>query len=147
MKEYHLMSLSNRPRRRCGRRGAAMVEFGLTFGLFMVFFIATAEGARLMWSWASLAHATREGARYAMVHGEANPIGVGDDSVEDTVKANAMGLEDADITVAEVWSDADKTRGSQVEVDATYTFRFIVGAIANSQTLTLRSRSRVSVAN
>lgn len=124
-----------------------MVEFGLTFTLFMVFFIATAEGARLMWSWASLAHATREGARYAMVHGEANMFTDTDDTIEETVKANAIGLDDADITVAEVWSDTDRTRGSQVEVDATYTFRFFVSGIVNSQALTLRSRSRVSVAN
>ena len=70
-----------------------------------------------------------------------------DDSIEDTVKANAIGLDDADITVAEVWADTDRARGSQVEVDSTYTFRFIVGGTTNSQALTLRSRSRVSVAN
>jgi Flp pilus assembly protein TadG len=139
------MSFSNRPRR--GRRGAAMIEFGLTFTLFMVFFIATAEGARLMWAWASLAHATREGARYAMVHGEANMLTDSDNSIEDTVKANAIGLEDADITVAAAWADFDRARGTQVEVDSTYTFRFIVGGITNSQALTLRSRSRVSIAN
>ncbi len=127
------------------RRGAAMVEFGLAFGLFMVFFIATVEGGRLMWSWSSLSHATREGARYAMVHGEANPIA--DAAIGTKVKDSAIGLADADINVTTSWSDATKVRGSQVSVDSTYLFSFIVGSVTASPTITLRSRSTVTVAN
>ena len=127
------------------RRGAAMVEFGLAFGLFMIFFIATVEGGRLMWSWSSLAHATREGARYAMVHGEANPIA--DTSIGTKVKDSAIGLADTDINVTTTWSDATKVRGSQVTIDSTYAFNFVVGNVTSSPTLTLRSRATVNVAN
>ena len=143
----HIRSLfgSLRAGRRPRRRGAAMVEFALTFGLFMIFFVATVEGGRLIWSWSTLAHATREAARYAMVHGEANPVD--DYLIADRVKERAFGLVDADISVATTWADSAKTRGSEVEIDSTYAFRFVVNAVTNSQVITLRSRSRVRVAN
>ena len=122
-----------------------MIEFGLSFGIFMIFFIATVEGGRLMWSWASLAHATREGARYAMVHGEASPVA--DSAIGDKVKDNALGLISDDISVTTTWSDATRVRGSQVSLDATYAFRFVVSNITSGPSLTLRSRTTVSVAN
>ncbi len=146
MKNVHSASRKQAGRLRSGRRGNAMVEFALTFGLFMVFFIATVEGGRLMWSWASLAHATREGARYAMVHGESNPLTGDELTIEEQVKFNAIGLDDDDISVTTSWADVDKTRGTQVAVDSTYAFRFIVSGVTGSQTITLRSQSTVPVA-
>lgn len=131
--------------KRTRRRGAAMVEFGLGFGIFMMFFIATIEGGRLMWSWASLAHATREGARYAMVHGKASPVS--DSAIGAKVEANALGLDDDELNVSTSWSDATKVRGSQVTLDSTYDFRFVVTGLTSDNTIRLRSRSTVTVAN
>ncbi len=129
------------------RRGAGMVEFALTFTLLLTFIIATIEGGLMIWSWVTLAHATREGARFALVHGERNPRS--DTVIETYVKDRALGLQRSDINVSMVWSDpANKARGSQVEVDSTYTFHFAVTPmLTGGQGVTLRSRSRVTVAN
>ncbi len=128
------------------RRGAGMVEFALTFTLLLTFIIATIEGGLMIWSWVTLAHATREGARFALVHGQGNPTS--DTVIETYVKDRALGLQRSDINVSMVWSDAAKERGSQVEVDSTYTFHFAVTPLlTGGQGVTLRSRSRVTVAN
>ena len=130
--------------KRDGRRGDVMVEFGLTFTLALTFIIATLEGGLMIWSWVTLAHATREGARYAMVHAQRNPKS--DAVIETYVKDRALGLQRSDINVSMVWSDAAKARGSQVEVDSTYTFHSSVGSLlTGGNAVTLRSRSRVTV--
>ena len=128
------------------RRGTAMVEFGLTFTLVLTFIILTIEGGLMIWSWVTLAHATREGARYAMVHGKRNLTA--DSHIETYVKDRALGLQRSDINVSMSWSDAAKERGSMVEVDSTYTFHFAVTPmLTGGRGVTLRSRSRVTVAN
>ena len=128
------------------RRGSAMVEFGLTFTLVLTFIVATIEGGLMLWSWVTLAHATREGARYALVHGAANPEA--DSVIQTYVKNRAAGLEKNDINVSMSWSDASKTPGTQVEVDSTYTFHFAVTPLlTGGEGVTLRSRSRVTIAN
>ena len=60
--------MSKRPT--SGRRGNAMLEFTL-IGIPMIFLvIGTIEMARGMWIYHTLAHAVKEGARYAVVHGQ-----------------------------------------------------------------------------
>ena len=58
---------------RTRRHGATMVEFSLVFLLFVVVLVALMEFGRAMWTYATIAHAARQGARYGMVHGSAKP--------------------------------------------------------------------------
>ena len=104
--------------RRNKRRGATMVEFSLTFILFLFLILATFEGGRAMWSFVTLTHAAREGARFAMVHGAANPLP--DSDIETRVRNQVPGLDKTGITVTTTWADADKTAGTGLAVRVLY---------------------------
>jgi hypothetical protein len=56
------------PNRRSSR-GQAMVEFALVAPVFFVLLFAVIEAGRFVLYYQTLANATREGARYAIVHG------------------------------------------------------------------------------
>ncbi len=57
---------------RTRRHGATIVEFSLVFLVFVVVLVALMEFGRAMWTYATIAHAARQGARYCMVHGTEN---------------------------------------------------------------------------
>ncbi len=123
-----------------------MVEFAFVFLLFMSLIVLTIEGGRLVWSWVTLTHATREGARMAMVRGERNPVS--DSVIENYVKTRCLGLDPNDIQVSLSWSDSDKARGSQVSLDSRYQFTSVVPTFLGSGvSASLRSRSSVTVAD
>lgn len=104
--------------KRSKRRGATMVEFSLTFILFLFLILVTFEGGRAIWSFVTLTHAAREGARFAMVHGAANPLA--DSDIETRVKNQVPGLDKSNITVTTTWADADKTPGTGLAVRVAY---------------------------
>lgn len=131
---------------RHGRRGATMVEFGLTFTIFMMLVVTSIEGGRLVWSWVTLSHATRQGARYAMVHGKYNPVT--DLVIETRVKNQALGLQGSRINVSTTWADPAKERGTLVQIDSSYQFQSVISPLLNGAgTVLLRSRTGVTVAN
>ena len=130
-------------RARNGRRGATMVEFSLFFLLFLMLSLGIMEFARALWTYTTLAHAARQGARYAMVHGESNPVS--NTQIRDVVVANAVGLVDSDLSVTPVWSPNNKS-GSVVEVQVRYPFRFVTAPIVLSKNdLQLGSTSRMVI--
>ena len=130
-----------------GERGATMVEFTLSFLLFLVLVVGVFEGGRLVWTYETLAHAARQGARLAIVHGERNPL-ADDDPIRDAVRAQAVGLPSSDVAVNTVWSDADKKGGSIVTVAATYPISFVASPLVfSSSGLSLTARSRATVAD
>ena len=47
--------------RRASRRGAAIVEFALVFILFLLIVLGALEMGRAFWTYATLAHATKQG--------------------------------------------------------------------------------------
>lgn len=55
--------------RRHRSRGQALVEFALVAPVFLVFVFAIVEGGRFVFFYEVLNNATREGARYAIIHG------------------------------------------------------------------------------
>ena len=132
---------------RSRRRGATLVEFAFFFLLFLVLAVGLMELGRGIWTFTTLAHAARQGARYAIAHGSLSPIGEGDSSIEDVVKQNAVGLDPSSITVSTVYSPSN-TRGSVVEVRVQYPFQLVTGplVLANS-TLQLGSTTRMIIAN
>lgn len=56
-------------RRNKSQRGSTLVEFTLVGIPLMFVLISIFEMARAMWTFTTVAHAVREGARYAVVHG------------------------------------------------------------------------------
>ncbi len=140
------MRKANDQRRTNGERGAEMVEFALSFLLFLILVVAVFEGGRLVWTYETLAHAARQGARMAIVHGERNPLG-DDTAITAAVRAQAVGLPSADVTVNTVWDDAEKKGGSVVTVSASYPINFFAGPLvfgSNGMNLTARSRATVA---
>jgi hypothetical protein len=55
--------------RRRGSSGQALVEFALIIPIFLVLLLGIFDFGRVVWASNSLAHAAREGARFAIVHG------------------------------------------------------------------------------
>lgn len=54
--------------RRCASRGQALVEYALVTALVVLISLGTIDFARLFFTWASMANAAREGARFGTVH-------------------------------------------------------------------------------
>ncbi len=135
-------------RRDCARRrGATLVEFAFFFLLFLVLAIGLMELGRGIWTFTTLAHAARQGGRYAIVHGNLSPLGQGDLTIEEVVKRNAIGLDPADIMVTTAYAPSN-TRGGVVEVRASYPFRLVTGPlILANTTIQLGSTSRMIIAN
>ena len=92
-------SLEGRVTRDPGRRGSTVVEFSLVFILFLVLIVSLLEIGGTVWTYTTVTFAARQGVRFAMVHGSANPVldgegnDITDDQVEAVVQANAIGLD------------------------------------------------------
>jgi Flp pilus assembly protein TadG len=115
-----------------------MVEFALVAPLFFLLLFGIIEAGRFIFYYETLSHATREGARYAIVNG-ANTLGcpsgppapgtsacdVAGNNVIARVRQTAFGVPSASITVTPTWTP-DNGRGSTVGVEATYTYRSLI---------------------
>jgi hypothetical protein len=91
----------------------------------------------------TLANATREGARFAMVRGKmSGNVATGED-VGEVVAERAPGLAGPVTTAIEFIPDAQP--GSQVSVSTTYQYQPLVGMILGTNSITLQNRSTVIV--
>src|SRR5688572_11856112 len=112
------MKIKRAPYRSLPRRpgGQALVEFVLVAPVFFLVLLSIIEGGRFVYYYETLNHATREGARYAIVNGANSlncPTGPpapdsvscdpGGDDVRDRVKASAIGMAGSAITVTPTW--------------------------------------------
>jgi hypothetical protein len=115
-----------------------MVEFALVAPIFFLVLFAIIEGGRFMFYYEALNHATREGARYAIVNGansldcptgppapSSEPCDTTGDDVVDRVRASAYGMPPSSVAVVPTWNP-NNGRGSIVTVEATYTYSTIV---------------------
>jgi Flp pilus assembly protein TadG len=124
-------------RKRRRTRGQALVEFALVAPIFFFIILATIEAGRLMYHYAMLNHATREGARYAIIHGanSSDPTGPPADGsgadVKQAVRDASLGLVGTLDVLAPVYSpigsecgDGGGTndRGSSVVVAVTFSY-------------------------
>lgn len=131
-----------------GGRGQALVEFALVAPVFFLLLFAVIEGGRFILYYQMLANATRDGARYAIVHGSqsycpSGPMPPGEPTplacydlpgakIVQRVKDSALGLMGTGVTVTPTWLATDGVtpgnngRDNTVNVAATYTFRTII---------------------
>jgi Flp pilus assembly protein TadG len=99
-------------------RGQALVEFALVAPAFFLLLFGIIEGGRFIFYYESLNNATREGARYAIVHGShsscpSGPMPPGQTaplcydssgaSVAQRVRSTALGVLGSSVTVTSVW--------------------------------------------
>jgi Flp pilus assembly protein TadG len=122
------------------RRGQALVEFALVAPVFFLLLFGIIEGGRFIFYYQVLNNATREGARYAIVHGSrsscpSGPMEAGipapacyDASgakVIQTVRNTAFGTLGSAVAVTPTWP-TDNARDSDITVAATYTYRSLI---------------------
>jgi Flp pilus assembly protein TadG len=119
-----------------------MVEFALIAPLFFLLVLVIIEGGRFILYYQALSNATREGARYAIVHGSnsscpsgpmapgaGTPDGCYDPTganVVQRVKDSAFGLFGSGVNVTPVWGALGNGRESDVTVTAAYTYRTLI---------------------
>ena len=140
-------------RHKRGRQGgAAMVELALTLLLFLVVVFTLLEFGRMMWTYSTLAHLTRQAGRVCAVRGSVNPITHSEVHTLINAQAPANGLSAGDVGVYTYWNDdsdpAEISRGDFVEVRLTYPFQFLTGSIVSpNSSIELSSTCRMVVAN
>jgi len=98
------------PADRARERGSAAVEFALLLPIMLLLLLALVQVGVIARDSLVLTQASRAGAREAAVQGSS-------DSVEEAVRAAAVGLDPARIDVDATWSGA---RGAPVTVEVTY---------------------------
>ena len=139
------MPTINRLPARRNQRGNAFVEFALTFLLFVVFVVGAIEFGRGVWTFTTISHAARQGARYAMTRGGTNPTTA--DQVSDVVRNAAVGLNRAQVQVTTVWPTGVE-RGKVVQVQVSYPFGLVTGSLLLPQsTIPIKASSQMILAN
>jgi hypothetical protein len=133
-------------------RAQALVEFALIAPIFFILLFAIIEGGRFILYYETLNNATREGARYAIVHGYNTPCSAGGPSgqmppgetppgchdlaganVVQRVKDTAFGVLGSAVGVTPCWIDpvtgtctGNNGRDQDVKVTATYTYSSLI---------------------
>jgi Flp pilus assembly protein TadG len=131
------------------QRGAAQVEFALSMLLtvFIIFWVF--EMVMLVYTYAVLSDAAKEGVRYAIVHGNdvASPSGPGSTTaVENVVTGYAkMSLHDISSmpTPAVSYPDGDNKPPHQVKVVVTYTYVPYITLPFTSPSITTTAQGRI----
>ena len=121
-----------------------MVEFALIGMVFFLMLFGTIEMGRLLWTNHELANGTREGARYAMVHGSEATSPATVDQVRQEVLDHSAGIQDAKLDV-DVPVGLGGEPGTTLVVTASYQFDFAVGIIPGLSTIELNHQSEVII--
>ena len=137
-------------RRREGERGQTVIEFALALPILLLLLVGIFDVARMVWYTNTLAHAAREGTRYAITHGAGSgspsgPPPQDDAAVVDVATRSATGV--PDLTVVVTWPDGDNERGSRVAVEATSSYLPTLSEYLLNGTLrvTLRGASQMVI--
>jgi Flp pilus assembly protein TadG len=125
-------------RRKSNRsRGQALAEFAIVAPVFFLILFAVIDFGRYVYYTQILNNAAREGARYAIVHGELGipPTGPGSgdptgNAVKAVVQSSALGvvaLTPADIDVD--WDPENNKRNTKVSVSVEYDFHSVIPVV------------------
>lgn len=101
-----------------------MVEFALSFVLFILLVFGVMEGGKLIWTWTTLQHGVREGARLAIMQADNASA---DANIANIVKSRSIGIPSADITVTTTWGGTGG--GDVVAVTAAYPVPIMFGGL------------------
>ncbi|MCB1018945.1 MAG: pilus assembly protein [Acidobacteria bacterium] len=127
------------------RKGATLVEFAMSFLLFITMLVGLVEASRLVWAYTTLAHAARRGARFVMVHNGRNPAS--DTDVANVVKDYTIGLVKDNVTVTPTYADSGRSGGSTATIEVSYPFQFLASPMVFAENgLTLKATSKTTLA-
>ena len=122
-------------------KGVVSVEFALIVLSFLLLTLGLVDVGRGIWAYNSLTYAVREGARYAIVHGDRSNAPATATSVEDFVKDRIPNL--SGVTVTTTWLP-NNSQASTVEVRAQYTFAPIIPVLEFTVPISAATRMAVS---
>ncbi len=125
-----------------GQRGTAIVEFGLMVILFLMLVVGLMEFGRAMLDYSVVSSAAREGVRYAAVRGSKSGHAATATDISNYVKSKALGLP-VDVNVS--W-EPDNAPGNKVRVQVDYTFTSVAPVLLSTNTIRLRSSSKMVIA-
>lgn len=142
--------------------GQALVEFALVAPIFFLLQFGIIEAGRFILYYQTLNNATREGARYAIVHGsnsfcpsgpmppgQTPPAGCYDlpgAKVVQQVKDSAFGVLGPSVVVTPSWGLTGNGRDSDVTVRATYTYNTMVPLVPLPP-ITITAESKLVINN
>ena len=130
-------------RRRRDQKGAVIIEHALVFLVFMVTLYGIMEFGRIIYIYNSLAGATREAARYAIVNGSRSASPATNDDIKARVMRWGVGFDQNSLSVNTTWTP-NNNPGSKVRVVTSYNIALMSGLIYRSP-LTVRSRSEMVI--
>jgi len=123
--------------------GAVAVEYALTVPILLMFFVGIIETGRVVYADTTLAAATRDGTRYAIVRGAEHPSPATAAQIADYVRSKATAL-DTDVLTVTVLHTPDNSPGSVVTLQTTYAFRFLLPPFSG-EPVSLTSTSRMVI--
>jgi Flp pilus assembly protein TadG len=129
--------------RRRNQKGAVLVEHALVFLVFFVTLYAIMEFGRVVYLYNSLAGATREAARYAIVSGSRSASPATNMDIKARVMQWGIGFNESALNVNTTWSP-NNNPGSKVRIDSTYNIALMTGLIYSAP-LAIRSRSEMVI--
>ena len=126
------------------QRGAALLEFGLTFPILIFATLFVFDIGRSAYTIMTLNGAAADAARYASVRGtlSLNPATTQD--ITNFALGRAFGVGPGVLDVAVTW-DPSPLPGAEVEVVITYSMDMIMARIANVDPIPVRGRASVTV--
>ena len=142
---------------RRGETGQAMVEFSMLGIVLFIMIFGMIDAGRAVWNYNTLSQATREGTRYAIVHGadSSNPSGPDsanftapsdDVMVRQTIEKFGAGLNPDRLTVESEWLDGSNARGNSVKVTSSYDYQPMFNFFG-ALSFTLSSSSTMEITN
>lgn len=138
-------------------RGQSLVEFSIIGIAFFIMVFGMIDAGRAVWNYNTLSHATREGTRYAIVHGadSSNPSGPDSENftppsddvmVRETIEKYGSGLDPGRLTVTSEWLDGSNARGNNVKVTSSYEYEPMFNFFG-ALSFTLSSSSTMQITN
>ena len=125
------------------QRGAAFLEFALAFMVFFSIVYGVMEFGRIVASYNILSGATREGVRYAIVHGSKSSSVATATDIQTIVRNWSVGLDTSSVNVTTTWPSGNAPGGS-VQVTASYNVTPFTWLIL-SNGITLKSTSQMVI--
>lgn len=120
-----------------------MLEFTLVSIVLIVLIFGIVEFGRAIWIYGTVAHAAREGTRYAMVRGSDSASPATAAEVEAHVRRIATGMGPS-LAVTASWEDPSKDPGTIVEVEVRRPFQPLIPFVPMGN-LMLKSTSRMVI--
>ena len=118
---------SSKLRRGPKQSGQALVEFALTWTIFLIVtVVGVMDFGRAIWAYNIVSHAARASARYAMVHGSESEEPATEVDIEAVARKQMFFLGQSNLTVTTQWLP-NKNPGSDVEIRVVYTFTPLLG--------------------